>query len=165
MESAFFYFILGLLVFVVKVAVTSLRIRLRLFFFALSGMAGSMGIALLAETPLLPGVLFPIGFYGLTGLGAGLLLFAIDHLNLVHSTGFEYIVTIVSGLIYGGFMWLLAELYLKSRGMMLQGIPPAQKGIIFASFGFVTMAGFIFPERWFRRSREGAERFREEDGR
>jgi len=159
MESAFYFFILGLLIFLIKTVSASLQIRLRLILFISGGMAGSAGIALLSGTPFIPGVPFPLAVYILTGLSAGFILFAVDYLNLVHTSGFEYVVTIVSGLIYGGLIWLIAEWSIKARGIVLPpNMSTAQKAVIFFSLGFIAMAGYIFPERWFRRSRERAER-------
>jgi hypothetical protein len=155
MESFLLFFLIGLTIFGVKYITKDQSNSIQFIAFAAGGALSGALIGFLGGSSLFPIFRIPWGVLPVIGAMAGLLLYSADKSGLIHKPGIQYIVTVVLASVLAGLSYGIVFVY---RMIVIEPQPIAQpRNIVLLSYlliGFLTVFGFTFPERWFKR-REG----------
>ena len=154
MDSTFLYFLSGLAVFGVKRAVEGQGETIRRWLYPAAGSAASFIIALIGGYPLSSVADLPPVLALVSGAAAGYILYLAEERRYFTTGMIKYVATIVLGLALGLAAFIVAWGYSRlTGGHVFRQITIQYKAITFFVYGFMTVFGYIFPERWFIRRR------------
>ena len=155
MESSLLFFLVGLGIFGAKILTRGRPGAIRLLVFVAGGALSGLIIGLFSGSSLFMMFRIPWGIMPIIGATAGLVLYGADKSELIHKPGIQYAVTILLGSVLAGLSYGIISIYRMVSSETQTIFQP--RNIIVLSYlliGFLSVFGFTFPERWFKR-REG----------
>ena len=152
MESSLLFFFVGLAIFGVNRLVKTQREGVRMVGFLSTGIAAGFVVGLIVGTPWPESYHMPLSLVpAITGL-AGILLYFAEKGQMITRPGIQYMATILLGLILTGLSYSFVWIYRHVNGLFpLSGQGKQLLFMLLLLVSFLTVFGYTFPERWFKR--------------
>ena len=153
MESSLLFFFVGLAIFGVNRLVAHQPEWVRMVGFLSASIAAGFVVGLIAGTPWPESYHMPLSLVpAITGM-AGILLYFSEKGRMITRPGIQYMATVLLGLMLTGLSYGFVWIYRHARGLFpLSGQGKQLLFMLLLLVSFLTVFGYTFPERWFKRT-------------
>jgi hypothetical protein len=148
----FFFFLVGLIIYIAKcLSEKKANQSIRLLIFTGSGFFSGGLVGLVFHKFFFFTYQLPSIYYAVSCGFAGIVLYAAEKYHVFTRPGIQYISTILLGIIHACISYLLFLLYNITFRVKVVSHSKAEILFSFVLMGLITIFGYGFPERWFKR--------------